>query len=306
MLLSMPCQPGGAEALAPPDPTCALSLQSKGSLEVTESQSADAEPPPPPKPDLSRYTGLRTHLTLATTEGKEGTSALAAAGRGAQGCTRQAKSQGRRADLEHISIPGRCMWPLALGEACGMLAASSALPEAEPAWHCPELPGAVPCSRRTARTEEAKWWRAWLSGTERLWPALCGPGQRWDVMGRACGSCFPQQLETPQLSQPWLGSAARPCCPLRAVAVCVSLIGCPDTPVPCTPRVSPSRGCHRGTEVPAPHVWLWGQPFLSFCLSHLGAPPLQPIPLPGLSAPGSESVLGQGGRGSLVPCPQPP
>jgi len=39
---------------------------------VTESQSADAEPPPPPKPDLSRYTGLRTHLTLATNEGKEG------------------------------------------------------------------------------------------------------------------------------------------------------------------------------------------------------------------------------------------
>ncbi|XP_061206404.1 palmitoyltransferase ZDHHC5 isoform X2 [Neopsephotus bourkii] len=42
--------------------------KSKGSLEVTESQSADAEPPPPPKPDLSHYTGLRTHLTLATTE----------------------------------------------------------------------------------------------------------------------------------------------------------------------------------------------------------------------------------------------
>ncbi|XP_051476653.1 palmitoyltransferase ZDHHC5 [Apus apus] len=42
--------------------------KSKGSLEVTESQSADAEPPPPPKPDLSRYTGLRTHLALATTE----------------------------------------------------------------------------------------------------------------------------------------------------------------------------------------------------------------------------------------------
>ncbi|XP_040414861.1 palmitoyltransferase ZDHHC5 [Cygnus olor] len=42
--------------------------KSKASLEVTESQSADAEPPPPPKPDLSRYTGLRTHLTLATTE----------------------------------------------------------------------------------------------------------------------------------------------------------------------------------------------------------------------------------------------
>ncbi|NWU46819.1 ZDHC5 Palmitoyltransferase, partial [Dromas ardeola] len=42
--------------------------KSKGSLEVTESQSADAEPPPPPKPDLSRYTGLRTHLTLATNE----------------------------------------------------------------------------------------------------------------------------------------------------------------------------------------------------------------------------------------------
>lgn len=38
---------------------------------MTESQSADAEPPPPPKPDLSRYTGLRTHLTLATNEGKK-------------------------------------------------------------------------------------------------------------------------------------------------------------------------------------------------------------------------------------------
>lgn len=45
-------------------------MQSKGSLEITESQSADAEPPPPPKPDLSRYTGLRTHLSLATNEGK--------------------------------------------------------------------------------------------------------------------------------------------------------------------------------------------------------------------------------------------
>ncbi|NXC22617.1 ZDHC5 Palmitoyltransferase, partial [Corythaeola cristata] len=42
--------------------------KSKGSLEVTESQSADAEPPPPPKPDLSRYTGLRAHLALATDE----------------------------------------------------------------------------------------------------------------------------------------------------------------------------------------------------------------------------------------------
>ncbi|KAM8807516.1 palmitoyltransferase ZDHHC5 [Eudromia elegans] len=42
--------------------------KSKGSLEVTESQSADAEPPPPPKPDLGRYAGLRTHLALATAE----------------------------------------------------------------------------------------------------------------------------------------------------------------------------------------------------------------------------------------------
>ncbi|EHB10159.1 Putative palmitoyltransferase ZDHHC5 [Heterocephalus glaber] len=42
--------------------------KSKGSLEITESQSADAEPPPPPKPDLSRYTGLRTHLSLAPNE----------------------------------------------------------------------------------------------------------------------------------------------------------------------------------------------------------------------------------------------
>lgn len=59
-------------AIFPIVPVCVafFSLQSKGSLEVTESQSADAEPPPPPKPDLSRYTGLRTHLTLATNEGK--------------------------------------------------------------------------------------------------------------------------------------------------------------------------------------------------------------------------------------------
>ncbi|XP_028916817.1 palmitoyltransferase ZDHHC5 [Ornithorhynchus anatinus] len=42
--------------------------KSKGSLDVTESQSADAEPPPPPKPDLSRYAGLRTHLSLAAAE----------------------------------------------------------------------------------------------------------------------------------------------------------------------------------------------------------------------------------------------
>ena len=53
-------------------------LQSKGSLEVTESQSADAEPPPPPKPDLSRYTGLRTHLSLATNEGECGRSEITA------------------------------------------------------------------------------------------------------------------------------------------------------------------------------------------------------------------------------------
>ncbi|KAM6388762.1 LOW QUALITY PROTEIN: palmitoyltransferase ZDHHC5 [Rhynochetos jubatus] len=42
--------------------------KSKGSLEVTESQSCDAEPPPPPKPDLGRYAGLRGHLGLATRE----------------------------------------------------------------------------------------------------------------------------------------------------------------------------------------------------------------------------------------------
>ncbi|XP_040464618.1 palmitoyltransferase ZDHHC5 isoform X2 [Falco naumanni] len=54
--------------LPAPEAHAAFKHSSKGSLEVTESQSADAEPPPPPKPDLSRYTGLRTHLTLATNE----------------------------------------------------------------------------------------------------------------------------------------------------------------------------------------------------------------------------------------------
>ncbi|XP_069768900.1 palmitoyltransferase ZDHHC5-like isoform X2 [Narcine bancroftii] len=39
------------------------------SLTIMESQSADAEPPPPPKPNLARFSGLRTHLTLATGEG---------------------------------------------------------------------------------------------------------------------------------------------------------------------------------------------------------------------------------------------
>ncbi|KAM6115244.1 LOW QUALITY PROTEIN: palmitoyltransferase ZDHHC5 [Pterocles gutturalis] len=60
---------GSAPALGPArSPGCTPASVIQGSLEVTESQSADAEPPPPPKPDLSRYTGLRTHLTLATNE----------------------------------------------------------------------------------------------------------------------------------------------------------------------------------------------------------------------------------------------
>lgn len=50
-------------------------------------------------------------------------------------------------------------------------------------------------------------------------------------------------------------------------------------------------------------MWLWGQPFLPVCLSYPGAPLLQPIPSSGLSAPGSESVLGQGGWGSVRSLP---
>ncbi|XP_051865759.1 palmitoyltransferase ZDHHC5-like [Pristis pectinata] len=42
--------------------------RSRGSLVVMESQSMDVDPPPPPKPDLTRYSGLRTHLSLATSE----------------------------------------------------------------------------------------------------------------------------------------------------------------------------------------------------------------------------------------------
>lgn len=103
----LPLPAWGGETPAPPDLLCALSPQSKGSLEVTESQSADAEPPPPPKPDLSRYTGLRTHLTLATTEGKEGTQGQAALGgepRAAPGgAGARAAGTGCRADPEHIS-----------------------------------------------------------------------------------------------------------------------------------------------------------------------------------------------------------
>lgn len=76
---------------------------------MTESQSADAEPPPPPKPDLSRYTGLRTHLTLATNEGKEGTQGprqpLGGEPRAVPGRpgARAIGGTGCRADPKHIS-----------------------------------------------------------------------------------------------------------------------------------------------------------------------------------------------------------
>lgn len=103
--------PAGVElGPRPPLTTCALSLQSKGSLEVTESQSADAEPPPPPKPDLSRYTGLRTHLTLATTEGKEGEQGpgqpLGGEPRAAPSTPgARAAGTGCRADPKHVGTP---------------------------------------------------------------------------------------------------------------------------------------------------------------------------------------------------------
>lgn len=42
--------------------------QSRGSVVMMESQSTDVEAPPPPKPDLHRYSGMRSHLTLATNE----------------------------------------------------------------------------------------------------------------------------------------------------------------------------------------------------------------------------------------------
>ncbi|XP_055669888.1 palmitoyltransferase ZDHHC5 isoform X1 [Falco peregrinus] len=66
--LQHPLELPAPQHLPAPEAHAAFKRSSKGSLEVTESQSADAEPPPPPKPDLSRYTGLRTHLTLATNE----------------------------------------------------------------------------------------------------------------------------------------------------------------------------------------------------------------------------------------------
>lgn len=68
--------------------------------------------------------------------------------------------------------------------------------------------------------------------------------------------------------------------PAGLCCVCVCPVERPDTPVPCTPRVSPSRGCRRGTEVPAPRAWLWGHPFLPVCPSWPSAPPLQPVPPP--------------------------
>lgn len=75
---------------------------------MTESQSADAEPPPPPKPDLSRYTGLRTHLTLATNEGKEGMQGPSQPLGEKPGAVpsrpgARAAGTGCRVDLKHIS-----------------------------------------------------------------------------------------------------------------------------------------------------------------------------------------------------------
>lgn len=110
---------------------CALSLQSKGSLEVTESQSADAEPPPPPKPDLSRYTGLRTHLTLATTEGKEGEQGPGQPLGGEPRAVPSPPGTGCRADPKHVGTPhggAGCARTsgLALEEAWGLLTASPA------------------------------------------------------------------------------------------------------------------------------------------------------------------------------------
>ena len=108
---------------------------------MTESQSADAEPPPPPKPDLSRYTGLRTHLTLATNEGKEGMQVPGSHWEGSPGLCQADRSQGRRPNRlqgrpevhqHHLTgqnvptSPGWYVWPLALGEACGVLTAGSA------------------------------------------------------------------------------------------------------------------------------------------------------------------------------------
>lgn len=222
MPLSMPCQPGGAEASALPDPSCALSLQSKGSLEVTESQSADAEPPPPPKPDLSRYTGLRTHLTLATTEGKEGIRALAAAGRGAQGCTRQARSQGHRADLEHIGIPGPvyvapCTWR-SLRDAHSQLCsaggqASMALSGATGSCalqlpHCQDGGGEVVVGLAQQR-------RASVAGSVWAWPEVGCDGQSlWQLLSAAAGD------PTALLAMP--GRCCLAMLPAEGCGVCVS------------------------------------------------------------------------------------
>lgn len=114
-------------------------------------------------------------------------------------------------------------------------------------------------------------------------------------MGRACGSCFPQQLETPQLSRPRLGSAAQPHCPLQGV--------CPMER-PDASSVAPCRGCRRGTEVPAsPTRRAVGTPLPP----GLSLPPLctSPPARPS-SPPGSEPVLGQGGRGSVRSLPAAP
>lgn len=136
-----------------------------------------------------------------------------------------------------------------------MLTASSALPEAEPSQR-----GAVRSRRElclAAATLPGRRRRSGggpgLGGTARLRPAPCGPGQRWDVMGRACGSCFPQQLETPQLSRPRPGSAAQPRCPPGAV-VCVCVPWSAPTP-PC--RAPPARhpaGAAAGARKCQPHT----------------------------------------------------
>lgn len=303
---------------------------------MTESQSADAEPPPPPKPDLSRYTGLRTHLALATTEGKEGKQGPAAAGRAAQGCTRQTRSQGCRqnrlqgrpkAHQHHHAVGqdvpafrGWCMWPLALGEACGMLTGSSALSEeqeAEPTvCACPDR-----CALRRPATSRLAGCRAAggrrsIAGRKRegaaglAWwhRAVCGslrdslsrfPERRRSSTRAACVGLV-REVGSEGQSGPG-ASGAHPGPGPAAWRRAAAPVSVGWQPAGAQSARAPANTL-QGTAVPAPCIAV-GTRFPSR--------PVSPVPVrlssrlclspprsPGLSAPGSAPVLGAGGQGS--------
>lgn len=192
-----------------------------------------------------------------------------------------------------------------------MLTASSALPEAEPSQR-----GAVGSRRELCLAAATLPGRRRRSGggpgsaAQRVcgqlrvwaWPEVGCDGQSlWQLLPAAAGD--PAALPAP--------AGLRCPAPLPAggcgVCVCVSH-GAPRHPRAVHPQRVTQPGLPQGHGSASPARVAVGTPLppgLSLpprCTS----PPARPSSLPGLSAPGSEPVLGQGGRGSARSLPAAP